>query len=85
MILDRNGLAKMINELPRICVWLTAACACCCALAQQPPGWQFDRDVNLEALPTAPPGFEVSLFASGSIISGHGGKKCEEFGRIAGC
>ncbi len=46
----------------------TAVGACCSALAQQSPGWQFDRDVNRDALPTAPPGFEVSFFAREPLV-----------------
>ena len=51
-----------------ICVGWFTAYACCSAVAQQSPDWQFDRDVNLDALPTAPSGFEVSLFAKEPLV-----------------
>jgi len=40
----------------------------CSALAQQGPGWQFDRDVDLDALPSVPAGFEVSFFAREPLV-----------------
>jgi hypothetical protein len=47
----------------RLLAWLAAVGTCFSALAQQPPGWQFDRDVNRDALPGVPAGFEVSFIA----------------------
>ncbi len=38
------------------------------ASARQGPGWQFDRDVDGNALPTVPPGFEVSFFAREPLV-----------------
>lgn len=38
------------------------------ASARQGPGWQFDRDVDRDALPTVPPGFEVSFFAREPLV-----------------
>jgi putative membrane-bound dehydrogenase-like protein len=38
------------------------------ASARQGPGWQFDRDVDRNALPTVPPGFEVSFFAREPLV-----------------
>ena len=35
-----------IDQLSRICAWLGGLGVGCSALAQQVPGWQFDRDVN---------------------------------------
>ena len=57
-----------IDQLSRICVWLAAVGLGCSALAQQGPGWQFDRDVNRDALPSVPPGFEVSFFAREPLV-----------------
>ena len=57
-----------INHLTRICAWFTAVGTCCPALAQQPPGWQFDRDVNRDALPKVSPGFDVSFFAREPLV-----------------
>ena len=51
------------NHRLRISAWIAAAGTCCSALAQQGPGWQFDRDVNRDAVPSLPTGFEVSFFA----------------------
>ncbi len=38
------------------------------ASARQGPGWQFDRDVDRNVLPTVPPGFEVSFFAREPLV-----------------
>ena len=57
-----------MNYLTWICAVFTAVTACGTALAQQSPGWQFDRDVNRDALPTVPPGFEVSFFAREPLV-----------------
>ncbi len=38
------------------------------ALARQGPGWQFDRDVDREALPIVPPGFDISFFAKEPLV-----------------
>lgn len=52
----------------RLFAWLAVVGACCSAVAQQPPGWQFDRNVNRDALPTVPAGFEVSFFAREPLV-----------------
>ncbi len=57
-----------IDHLSRICAWLAGVGVGCSALAQQTPGWQFDRDVNRDALPTVPAGFEVSFFAREPLV-----------------
>ena len=57
-----------MNHLTRICAVFAAVGACCSALAQQGPGWQFDREVNRDALPIVPAGFEVSFFAREPLV-----------------
>ncbi len=37
-------------------------------LAQQSPGWQYDRDIDRDALPVVPSGFEVSFFAREPLV-----------------
>jgi putative membrane-bound dehydrogenase-like protein len=56
-----------VHHPVRLFAWFAIA-ACCSVLAQQPPGWQFDRDVNRDALPTVPPGFDVSFFAREPLV-----------------
>jgi hypothetical protein len=56
------------DHLLRICAWLAVVGGGCAASAQQGPGWQFDRDVNRDALPTVPPGFDVSFFAREPLV-----------------
>ena len=64
--MNKNTL--LLRHLLRIFACCAAVGACRSALAQQSPGWQFDRDVNHDALPTAPPGFEVSFFAREPLV-----------------
>ena len=58
---------KLLHPV-RLFAWFIAIAACASALAQQSPGWQFDRDVNRDALPTVPPGFAVSFFAREPLV-----------------
>lgn len=37
-------------------------------LARQPAGWQFDRDVDRDALPQVPPAFEIRFFAREPLV-----------------
>lgn len=45
-----------------------ALCGAGPVLARQGPGWEFDRDVDRNALPAVPPGFEVSFFAREPLV-----------------
>jgi putative membrane-bound dehydrogenase-like protein len=63
-----NKSTILLRHLLCICACCAAVGACCSAVAQQSAGWQFDRNVNRDALPTVPDGFEVSFFAREPLV-----------------
>lgn len=57
-----------IPAIARVGAWFMVSSAGGFVVAQQGPGWQFDREGNRDALPGVPEGFDVSFFAREPMV-----------------